>query len=451
MGSTRTAVGRIAVVRNTLTVWKCVSVSDDSSIWVPLVGDWDVRAFGATVTESVIQLAIDSCAAAGGGTVRLPEGTFQISAGLILKTGVSMRGAGRGVTTLQGQNIAGAVIKGEHTAYSGGNRNYDATISDLKVSNTLKATAGGVGIDARQWTRLVVADCSIVSVETGIRMEGVGYYNEIRNSSIQSCVVGLTVKNGANSNRVLGGQFTSCTTAAIDMEAGPDASSLNHFTCIGTTFESNGIVCRIAASSALPISGVYFASNRLEANTTVIDMSGVDSNDQNALRSIVMEAPYASPGVALTSGDDALRVDYRHMAETRGVRTRGGHRQSWYKELTGAQTRYGTIINDIPDGAAAHVRAWVIGIDPADPTHMYEREHSCFVYRDGASAALHAPASASVPADVADARIGGALAEATSTFSIVSNDLRLNVTGETGRNMKFWMRAEWQIVNEGSW
>ena len=69
---------------------------------------WNVRDFGAkgdgVAADTVaVQRAIDACAAAGGGKVLLPGGTY-LCGGLLLKSGVDLH-LGAGATLLGSRNL----------------------------------------------------------------------------------------------------------------------------------------------------------------------------------------------------------------------------------------------------------------------------------------------------------------------------------------------------------
>lgn len=75
--------------------------------WDRIVAIYNVRNYGAVgdgVTDNLvsIQAAVDACAAAGGGVVYCPAGTYVIGSGYIsLGSNVQLIGDGLGVTTLQ--------------------------------------------------------------------------------------------------------------------------------------------------------------------------------------------------------------------------------------------------------------------------------------------------------------------------------------------------------------
>jgi hypothetical protein len=99
-------------------------------------------ATGVTDATGPIQSVLDAAFTAGGGTVTLPVGVFKITNSLILKSGVHLRGAGRGVTILRGaaQVYAGVTVSGvvvyATVAMVGADR---ASVRHLTVDN---ATSG---------------------------------------------------------------------------------------------------------------------------------------------------------------------------------------------------------------------------------------------------------------------------------------------------------------------
>src|SRR5215472_18462223 len=82
-------MSRTAVVLCLFVTWILVANGQDSR-----AGIYDVRAFGAkgdgkTLDTSAINKAIDAAAAAGGGTVRFPAGSY-LSFSIHLKSNVAL-------------------------------------------------------------------------------------------------------------------------------------------------------------------------------------------------------------------------------------------------------------------------------------------------------------------------------------------------------------------------
>lgn len=138
---------------------------------------FDVKDFGATgdgVTDDTlaVQAAIDAAAAAGGGRVLLPAGTYRISpgsdhTGLLLKSNVALEGAGMGITSIKlddSNDLVTALLRGagDNLEISrltlDGNGRGDTGVSDCWSSNgttnllldAVEAVGGsGYGIDLR--------------------------------------------------------------------------------------------------------------------------------------------------------------------------------------------------------------------------------------------------------------------------------------------------------------
>ena len=91
-----------------LMVGMMIAVSAACAEGTPVGGVWDPRSFGAkadakTVDTRAIQAAVDACAAAGGGTVRLAGGVF-LSGTIVLRSHVALH-IDAGATLLGSRNI----------------------------------------------------------------------------------------------------------------------------------------------------------------------------------------------------------------------------------------------------------------------------------------------------------------------------------------------------------
>ena len=88
------------------------------------VMDYGARADGVSDDAAAINAAIDACAAAGGGTVYLPAGTYKLVQGTTIgsvrplhcnipvPSGVTVQGAGIGQTILKGEGISSCSVFG---------------------------------------------------------------------------------------------------------------------------------------------------------------------------------------------------------------------------------------------------------------------------------------------------------------------------------------------------
>lgn len=410
----------------------------------------DVREYGAvgdgaTDDTVAIQAAMDAVGV-NGGQILVPPGTYLISDSLILPEGCSLVGVDREGCTIIADQLDKALIRGQFVDNNGSNefRQIGGRIAHLKFSNTNRSAAGGVAIDLRQWTRMSVFNCQIQSVETGIRLENVCYYNEIRNTTVSNCIIGLTVKNGANSNTYYGGQISSNTTAGVDFYGGPD-NSTNHFVSFGTSFEGNGTLARFDWDGSLGVFSIFFHGPRVENNTKVLEFIP-DPDEFLAIRDIVVFDAHASPGVDMTDNDKGLRANWDKIGpSTSRIALREGFTYSnWYRESAGAENPYGTIMSSPAATQGALVEAYVIGIDQADPLNMYERIHRGYVY--GITPTIHPASVVDEPSADADARIGS-IGAVDSALTVVGNDLRIQAFGVAGKNISWWFAVRWLGVN----
>lgn len=76
------------------TLWRRVFSGDYNALWFGAVGD------GSTDDTAAIQNGINSASSAGGGRVKLPNGTYRVATGLTLKSNVSLMGDGAGTILL---------------------------------------------------------------------------------------------------------------------------------------------------------------------------------------------------------------------------------------------------------------------------------------------------------------------------------------------------------------
>jgi hypothetical protein len=133
---------------------------------------------GSADDTAEIQAAIDACSTAGGGIVYLPEGTYMVSfatrgnglrAGLILKSDVTLCGAGREATRIKvlTNQISGSsknyVIVNENTSASS-NFDHNIHVQNLTVDGNAANQVGTIACNGIGFIRAQHCTCSWVDV-----------------------------------------------------------------------------------------------------------------------------------------------------------------------------------------------------------------------------------------------------------------------------------------------
>ena len=159
---------------------------------------------GAASAESVINVPAGATAADinaaiqavdVGGTVNLAEGTYTIDASILLNRGVTLKGAGRDATTLDGK---GGRFRGVTLS------NADAVLADLTVTKCAGITTNGTGGGGILMSAGTVVNCHITanslaqynSFGAGINMTGGRVLNSIIDKNLSNANGGPTHSGG---------------------------------------------------------------------------------------------------------------------------------------------------------------------------------------------------------------------------------------------------------------
>lgn len=242
------------------------------------VKDYGAAGDGVADDTAEIQAAIDAAAAAGGGVVFLPAGTYKITAALTGGHGLHILGVGKGQSWIKGA-LGGPLIKSVNAA----TRYFSWTIRDIGLNNTNRATAGGIGIDLTNISTSRVDNVAITNVELGIKLAESAYYNQVSAAQVTTAVTGVQcgggtlptnenqfdslrigdvttgfVVDGGTNNKIFGGAIESFTGVGIDI--GPTQGTfytlvagvrLENVPTIGT-----GVRNRPSAQSTMVLAGM---------------------------------------------------------------------------------------------------------------------------------------------------------------------------------------------------
>jgi hypothetical protein len=191
---------------------------------VPVV--FNALAYGS-YNDTAITAAITACSAAGGGIVYLPQGTWTLSSGITVPSGVTLCGAGRGATLLSPAPMSIAVtLTG---SYSG--------VRHLRIVGGATTGIGdggnsNVGESFIEWV-------DIEQMTYGISYTGRGgYYNRAHNIRLNNCTTGINLSASDNNSPLGNGLEFEMEDINIGYDShnpgsgqvGVNASNINFFT-----------------------------------------------------------------------------------------------------------------------------------------------------------------------------------------------------------------------------
>jgi parallel beta-helix repeat protein len=229
-------------------------------------------------TFADIQTQINTAAAAGGGTVALPEGVYSGNARIELKDNVVIRGAGQGATVLRGlSGVAGGVI----TALSA-DTVVDAVVQDLTVDANVLAGVNGIQISTG--SRVTVSRVTVTNGTIGIWLNGSAdckvidclvsssSTRGIETSSVRTLVRGCNIDTALDTGITVTGA-TDCRVESTRVAAvGSTGANKHGINIVAGSDRAQVAGCpRIAATGGM---GVHVdASVGVEITGNVIDQS----------------------------------------------------------------------------------------------------------------------------------------------------------------------------------
>lgn len=209
--------------------------------------DYGADSTGATDTSTAIQAAFDAAAAAGGGTVYLPSGTYLCNTPLVLQYGVNLVGESRANTTIKKDSTTTKAV----TIYANplipeiyapstlpnninailvltgtpGPGRYTGTISDITFEGTY-AIAGNYESQKVQFgivsvgsvSDFTLQNCNINQVEYGAIFPTI-FVSEIRNNRISRCLHGLGIDGSSTSTAISTNYANDCRTYGFYLRA----------------------------------------------------------------------------------------------------------------------------------------------------------------------------------------------------------------------------------------
>lgn len=206
-----------------------------------------VKDFGATgdgraIDTSFIQLALNRCAARGGGVVYVDPGTYLIDSALTVPSGVRVRGAG----------IGASIIK--------------ATGAAQNVFNI--TSASNISIEALQISHATTSTGTAFSCTGSQRIA-------LRAVSVASGLFAKAVQFDACSNTAIDDSFLGCVSAGANRALLYSTSGNNHFVH-NTQFDALTGTCLEMATGASTI-GVYFCA--FISGAVGVLLTSSDNND----------------------------------------------------------------------------------------------------------------------------------------------------------------------------
>jgi len=193
--------------------WSAIDIlSSDASAENSIynVKDYGAKGDGSTDDTTSIQNAINAADSAGGGIVFLPQGTYNITSTLSLKSGIAFVGAGQGAVTLNYSGNSVAIDIND-------NGEWYYRLADFCL---YKASGSGtIGISFYNWNFATLERVRVYATTdnpwstAAIQFDGgagQGYNNELYQVDVSHAAIGINLLNNANETHMFGGRIRVC-------------------------------------------------------------------------------------------------------------------------------------------------------------------------------------------------------------------------------------------------
>jgi len=283
---------------------------------------------GVNDDTAEIQAAIAACAAAGGGTVFLPPGTYLISAALTVShAGVRILGAGRGAALIR----TNSTTANWFTVSTSG-----PTFESLTFTTAVAAAGQCISSGSNIVT---ITDCEFTGTGTAAQVSASGYMFNCTHTLGTTTAFAVTSANYMALIQPLLATFTSSTATgqfvqtAGDMVAvggrmlvnGSTSGSISIFYCESARLTASGVTCSNSGGAAVTIynsgaSGSLIESaTRMGGTTENTLLAASPSTTLGAVRSTTRDLHGVATSVAGTSYTPSINFKRHNVTHASGA------------------------------------------------------------------------------------------------------------------------------------
>jgi hypothetical protein len=331
--------------------------------------EFNVKAYGAvgdglTDDTAAIQAALDACPSAAdaawihvnrGGAVVLPVGTYLISAPLLMRRGITIRGAGSECTELCYTATTGNVLS-NGTLAAGMSPTPTFRLSGFRVTIALGVThTSGAGIWLYSNDSAIRVDLDDLNV---LHLYGGYYLGNIMGGSIRHCNVGSSGASGFVFRGFSTLLHVQDCYAHDNVLHGWDISGWTYSSGHSLASDSNGgsgyVISKPAGAYEYPTAVVTLVCGAEGNITSGMTISGASTNVLDIKCSVVsaLSAPYSVDGIVITD------TNYLTLRPNIGEDT---YATGYPLKIAG--TPVGLTVLDGPIGRYAGLLKWVSGSD----------------------------------------------------------------------------------------